>query len=126
MYVYVTSVIANSYVVSICMYLYVFACIWIANDKLQSTPQQSFPKLHSSDHTINKGTQGHSVLAKSLFILHFSLFISKLHCSERSINKGTQGHFVLAKRFFYCSFLNLLVVNWPNHGPGVDVEQGAS
>jgi hypothetical protein len=69
---------------------------------------QSFPKLHSSEHTINKGTQGHSVLAKSLFILHFSLFISKLHCSERSINKGTQGHFVLAFFFLIIHFSTFL------------------
>jgi hypothetical protein len=60
--------------------------------KLQSTQQQSFFKLHSSEYTINKGTQGHFILAKK-------------NC---------------------CLFLNHLVVHWPNHGPGVDVKQGAS
>ena len=44
--------------------------------KLQSTQQQSFPKLHSSEHTINKGIQGHIVLA-----ICFLLFISQPSCS---------------------------------------------
>ncbi len=44
----------------------------------------------------------------------------KLHCSEQNINKGTQGH------FFWPKLCILLVVHWPNHGPGDDVEQGAN
>jgi hypothetical protein len=55
-----------------CMYLHVYACIWIVNDKITINTTASFPKLHSSEHVINKGTQGHFVLAKNCL-----LFISQ-------------------------------------------------
>ncbi len=52
----------------------------------------------------------------------------KLHCNEQNINKGKKGH-SFGKFFLFIVHFSvgiLLVVHWPNHGPGFDVEQGAS
>ena len=52
----------------------------------------------------------------------------KLYCSGQYVYKSTQIHIVCQETLFNAqsSEDTLLVVNWPNHGPGVDVEQGAS
>ncbi len=68
----VAAVIGNVFIVSICIYLHVYACTWIVNDKITINTTAKLPTLHSSEHTINKGAQGHFVLAKNCL-----LFISQ-------------------------------------------------
>ncbi len=40
----VAAVVGNFYVVSICMYLHVYACIWIVNDKITINTTAKLPK----------------------------------------------------------------------------------
>ena len=73
------------------MYLHVYACIWVVNDKITINTTAKLPQT-AQQWTHHQ--QGHTG----------TLCSGKKNC---------------------CSFLNYLVVHWPNHGPGVDVKQGA-
>ncbi len=49
-----------------------------------------------------------------------------LPCSTKYVYKSTQGHFSQVLFIAHISVGTLVVVHWPNHSQGVDVEQGAS
>ncbi len=53
----------------------------------------------------------------------------KLNCSGQYVYKRTRRHILFWQETLFNAHLSeatLLVVYWPNHGPRVDVEQGAS
>ena len=53
----------------------------------------------------------------------------KLNCSGQYVYKRTRRHILFWQETMFNAHLSeatLLVVYWPNHGPQVDVEQGAS
>jgi hypothetical protein len=93
----VAGVMETLCMVGICMYLHVYACILTVHDRVTVNTAAKFP---ATVLQWTKRQQGHT--GTLFFGNSETLFIA---------------HF---------SGGILLVVNWPNHGPEVDVEQGAS
>jgi hypothetical protein len=53
----------------------------------------------------------------------------KLYCRGKQVYTNKQGHIWRIQKHLFIAHFSVgihLVVNWPNHSPGIDVEQGAS